>query len=345
MRPPKLNKLVDGLVARGTRDALAQPPLNEVESAITTTIRLAPHARRFWEAQAQALGISLQAAITMGLTGIMEATMHPGATTATLIRDRFFYLFEAHGIALPTIPAILAPYGITLSALADEERLLDLITDRVIDALGHTFVVSAKWLRGTSDRPTERAGYWYKRQGKFCARLAELHKEGRVARVLFVKASGNLEEAYRSQDREGIPAQHIGIVIEIDHTTADGVTYTTYEWWDSERWNYWRARLHAKTLMLFCARAHAQHRLDYSGRVVKDDLFESLLDGRILVADALRKSPLGGSAWYPDDYISTEAESAKAAETDELDDVIAEYNTLGLDDYLAPPYWPPAGDA
>ena len=339
MRSSNLNRLVDGLVSRGTRDALAQPPPNETEGAITTTIRLAPHARHFWESQAQGLGVSLQVAITMGLTGIMEATMHPGTTTATLIRDHFFHLFEAHGIALPTIPAILKPYGVTLSALADEVRLLDLITDPVIAALSRTCAVNADWLRGTSEFPTKRAGFWYKHQDEFCEHLTDLRKEGKVARVLFLKARGNLEDAYHSQDKEGIPAQDVGIVIEVDHTTADGVTYSTYEWWDSERWNYWRTRLHLKTIMLFCARARAQHELEYGGRVIKDDLLDGIGAGRILVADALRRSPLGGSAWYPEDYISSEAESVKAAETDELDDVIEEYNRLKLDKYLAPPYW------
>ncbi len=348
MRTLDLGALLQSLVEKGTRHIAQleaeQPP--SPDTLVPTTIRLTPQTHRFCKVHADALNISTQAFIAQILEGVMETTQHPRATTVTLIRDRFLALFEAHGIPLTTIPAILGDYGVTLSALRNDDRLLDLINDPLIDYLATTFHVTRRWLTGQSTHMTATDYHvrWYKSPELLCQRVADLHQSGARVQVHFVKSGGSDLAAASKEDKDSSrsggprpPDRTVCLVLDIAHRTSDNVNYHTYERWEAQPWNYWRSRFYLKALILFCDRAQEQYKLQYTGTQLDDDEFTALITGTILPATVIGRVR-AGRMWYPEDFLCSD--SPKAEEIDELPTFLEwRQEECNLDKYLAPSFW------
>lgn len=348
MRPLDLGTLLQSLVEKGTRHVAQleaeQPPSSD--TLVPTTVRLTPETHRFCKVHADALSVSTQAFIAQVLEGVMETTQHPRAATVTLIRDRFLALFEGHGIPLTTIPAILDEYGVTLSALRDDDRLLDLINDPLIDYLATTFHVTRGWLTGQSTQitATDHHVRWYKSPDLVCQRVADLHKSGARVRVHFVKSRGSSLATASKEDRDTSrsggsrpPDRYVCLVLDIEHRTADNVNYHTYERWEAQPWNYWRSRFYLKALILFCDRAQERYKVQYTGTQLDDDEFTALINGAILPATVIGRVR-AGSMWYPEDFLCSD--SPKAEEIDELPTFLNwREEECDLDKYLAPSFW------
>jgi hypothetical protein len=331
-------------VANAKRDQ-AQVP----DSSAPTSIRLSPTVRRFYEAQAEAMGgISFQAAITMALTGLAEISMAGDAYddpkhALKTIRDRFFLLFKESRIDLVDIPSILHDYGFTLSALTEPGRLEDLLRPRLIEFLAGEFGVNSEWLRGKSEIVSDSKLNWYKEVHKAILRLSAIAKSGGRIKVYFVRRAGADFEAALASNDDHEDREPVGIVVRVDRKTSDQVSYTTFEKWEFDRWNYWRTRQQYKLLMTFCDEASHQHRFSCAGIQLDAHVFDQLRDGKCLPATAM-SSRIYGSIWHPEDYASLREDPIRwvTKEVEDFDkNVLPEYQRMNYSQYLAPEYWYP----
>lgn len=342
-------QLVYNLFNLGVAD-LKRRPAEATEVSTPTSIRLSPKVRRFYEAQAEAMGgISFQAAITIALTGLAAISMagppydDPGHALRTL-RDRFFLIFKESKVDLVDIPSILHDFGFTLSALADPARLEDLLRPRLIDFIASEFGVNAEWMKGESGTVAVSKLNWYKAITAAILRLSAIAKTGATVTVYFVRRAGADFPAALASGDDHEDREPVGVVIRVDRKALDDVAYTTFEKWEFERWNYWRTRQQYKLLMTFCDQATRRHRFGCAGIELEPQVFDQLRDGKCLPATAM-KHLSESRVWHPEDYASLRADPSPWV-TEEVDDfkknVLPEYEKMNYDQYLAPEYWYPA---
>ncbi|WP_316151012.1 hypothetical protein [Cupriavidus sp. BIC8F] len=345
MSQPTFGQLLYTLFSRGVVLA-RKTPAQQNEPITPTSIRLPPHVRRFYEAQAEALGgISFQAAITMALTGLAEASVadepyHDPAHAARTIQERFFLLFKEHRIDLIEIPSILERSGFTPSSLTQPDRLLDLLRPSVIAWLAETMGIRADWLKGTSPFPAEDKFNWYKYVPNAIRRLSSLVLAGNRVDVLFVRRAGADFAAALAGGDANSDREPVGVVLRIYRKTADQVSYTTYEKWAFERWNYERCRQQLKLLMTFCDQAMAHHipGLSCAGLELPADIFDQLDHDKCLPVTAFT-SWRNGAIWHPEDYGSLRDKWVTEERDDFRLNVLPEYTSSNLDRFLAPEYW------
>lgn len=308
-----LEHLIRGLVSRGTSNYLTRP----VEATtVPTSIRLKPTTRAFLECQAESLNTSLQSVITMILDGVEEATTHKVGRTLGSIRDRFFYLFSAHGISLPQTAEILKEFGYTLSTLESPSRLLDLLNPETIRFLSRTFFVEPTWISGSGDRVVNVTNFsWYKNTHAAIKRLLEYQANGLSPHVIFIRRSNSNFKAAREDDDRGLADKEpIGVSIRLTYKTADGGYYYLYDTWAFERWNYHNCRSEIKLFIAACTDICAitsYSRVSFSGHSLSEAEIESIVMGKSLPCVALNQ--LGPATWYPDDYADMHGEVTEEA--------------------------------
>jgi hypothetical protein len=266
-----------------------------------TSLRLKPETRHFLEAQARVLNTSLQGVIDTILDGVMEATTDDPAAKLRSIRERFFMLIDSHHLDLPTAVELMSDHGFTLSALASNERLLDLMTPQAIAHLADTFHVRRDWLTGSSDSSVRASseGRWYKSVPSVARKLVEYKHAGLRPELMFIRRRGaDFDHAYEEDDKGECPSEPVGIVLRLHRSTRSRKDFTTYQVWEFERWNYGPCRQDLKLLIAFCE----QLRLPVVGHELHEEGIDQLLSGARLPVALL--SRLGAISWHPDDYAS-----------------------------------------
>jgi hypothetical protein len=318
-----LETLLRGLVNQGVM--AARRSTNSVAASGPTSIRLKPATKAFLDHQAEALGTSVQSLITMILDGVAVATMDDTAGSLRTIRERFFYLFNAHKLDLPAIVSVMKGHGFTLSALDDGSRLLDLLSQEAIRHMASTFFVRAEWVSAASDRITEQDMdvHWYKNVHSAGRQLLDLARQGFRPHVMFLRRKGaDFEQAKAHGD--GAPGakaveEPVGLVVKLHRSTLDGIVFDTYQVWEFERWNYWRCREQLKLLIAFCDEAHSI--ISYAGYELPREAIDAMVEGHSMPSDLLGK--VSHVAWYPDDYASIKHKVT--LEIDEWRDVEKKY--------------------
>jgi hypothetical protein len=292
-----LSSLLLNLISRAPKAPVAnQEP--EESKKVGTTIRFEPATRRFIEAQADHLGISVQEFVAMTFKAIMSATEEPQATELELMADRFVDSFTRHGIAIADIPAMLPEGAINRADLLSRKELLNKLDDRAIKQVSELFTLNPDWLKGVYSNPHDTPfSRWYKNVSGFARRLAILNHKCRRIRVLFTADKDLTLEALLEAKEKGddVAAVDIGVVIEKENL-VNGVEYKSYEVWESERWNYWRCRYCLKAIMMFCEKAG----VDYDGLLLEPDAKRSLFYGDAMAADEIKQYR---EIWYPDQLL------------------------------------------
>lgn len=338
MKHFNLAELFSSLVGAGVRRAREQGDDPNMAGA-ATTIRLSAEARRFYEAQAEAFGgASLSAMVAMTLEGVMRATKGEMDTPSQrnrravdVLRDRFAYVYQAHGVALTTMVDLLKPHGFSLSALQDETQLSTLLTDAVIDETADRFHVNRGWLLGQGPI-TGEGERWYKAPGNLCVRIMELSRAGLRPEVICIRREGaNFERAFAEGDNA--PEEPIGLLIETPLVTATGKKFPTYEVWEFQRWNYQKCRLYYKAMILWLEKARIERLLEWRGIELPRDIFRGLRWGELLAVEAL-KARKSGCAWHPDDYTDSPERSMCSKESVELGWVKETYHECNLDRFF-----------
>lgn len=313
-----LENLIRGLVSRGASNYLARPAEGTIAP---TSIRLKPTTRAFLECQAESLNTSLQSVITMILDGVEEATTDKIGRGLSSIRERFFYLFSAHGISLPQTAEILKEFGYTLSTLESPSRLLDLLNPKAISFLARTFFVEPTWISGSSDRVVNVSNFsWYKNTHASIRRLLEYQANGLRPHVIFIRRSNADFKAAREDDDHGLADKEpVGVSVRLTYNTADGGHYYIYDTWAFERWNYHKTRSDIKLLVAACTEIRSMYpssRVSFSGHSLPEAEIESIVMGKSLPCVVLNQ--IGQATWYPDDYADIRGGVTEEAEDWEL---------------------------
>ncbi|MGA8597281.1 MAG: hypothetical protein WB676_21415 [Bryobacteraceae bacterium] len=321
--------LIQKLVIRGTETARSTLPPPEPRPP--TSIRLKPSTRHFIDCQAESLGASAQAVIGMILDGVAESTLNETSAVLRTIRERFFYLFEAHHIDMPGIVSVLKEYGFRLSTLSNGDALLDLLTTDAIRYISELFHIERGWLSGSSEYMTSVHSdvRWYKNQRYAFGRIIEYNAQGLRPHVIFIRRiNADFEKA--RQDPHQWREEPIGIVIKLHLTTNDGIQFETYELWEFQHWNYWRSRYHIKHLIALCEAAMRRHTgIDYVGYELSEETIEKICGNKVLPASVLGRSR---HIWQPDDYAGEQYFGSK--ETDEWEAVRRDFGEKDFEGLL-----------
>jgi hypothetical protein len=323
-----IHALVSKLASLGSErfNAIESSPIDNKP----TSIRFEPDIRRFIKAQADAFGTSEQSVINIMLKGIMEMSTDPIKGELRAIRDRFVYIFDAHGLDLPSTVSVLADFGFTLSVLNDSDRTLDKITPRVIQFVSTLFDVRQTWLQGKTNAVIElNSNYrWYKNVHEMCRRLIRYSEEGLKPNVMFINSTdADFEAAFKDNDNTGAKAEPIGVIIRLTRKTPDGLEFKTFECWEFERWNYWRCREQIKLLICFCDQASSRHLLSYGGYSLKPNSIQGLNSNMALPVIVIKE--IHQVTWHPEDYASIRFKVTE--EIQEWDTIKKAYENSRLD--------------
>ena len=261
-----------------------------------TSIRLKPATKHFLECQAEVLNTSLQSVIHMVLDCAAEAKANEVLTTLRVIHERFLFLLRVHKIDFPEAASILRQYGFTLSCFADENRLLDLLTEEVLRFLVDTFHVERGWLSGVQ-KYTTRARTWYKNTYKTAKTLLRYASDGLDPQVIFIRRRG--AEFGEDNNQTYRQPEEIGFVVQLNRSTSNGVKFQTFETWAFEPWSYKNLQREAQALIAFCCSAQSAYRLCYVGYELPQASLEQLKNGQILPAEVLKSHCL---VWHPEDH-------------------------------------------
>lgn len=264
-----------------------------------------------------------------------QASRYPLKNRLDVMRERFHRLLDAHRVPLSVVPALLDDFGVTLSALDDDRRLADLLSEDLIAFLADTFHVERAWLRGESRHATLSRPLWYKCPDAFCARVVERRAIDPQIHVRFIR---DAKPQPRLRALLGQDKLDMGIIIEDEHVPIAGATFRTYERGEEHAWDYWKTRFFYKAVILFCDQAQERYGLQYSGDLLSPEAFVDLTEGTLLPVEALRDGVRGH--WNPWEYASATYPSG-ARDSDELPKVQGLFRQLKLDAYLDPRLWAP----
>lgn len=287
-----------------------------------TSIRLKPTTKHFLDCQAGALNTSVQSLISIILDGVAETTLDKTSGTLRSIRERFFYLFQTHELDSLGIISVMKSHGFTLSSLENSAQFLDLIDQKSRQYLVETFFVRPEWISGESDSfiKLDSNVRWYKRVYGAGEKLLGYAKQGLKPHVLFIRRKqADFAKAKADNDSGNLDREPIGVVVRLSRKTDDGVSFTVYEVWEFERWNYWRCREQIKLLITFCDQSHGL--ISYSGYELAHEDIKALVSGSAMPAEVMGR--IYHDTWFPDDYASLRSKVTK--EIDEWKEIQATY--------------------
>ncbi|MGK5065182.1 hypothetical protein [Janthinobacterium sp. LB3P112] len=294
-----LESLLQRLVLKGSEAARSTSP--DPGTSAPTSIRLKPATRHFLDCQSLALNTSVQSVISMILDGVAEMTVDNTSGALRTIRERFFYLFQSHELDLPGIVSVMKQQGFTLSTLDNPARILDLLDQKAIRHLAETFFVRPEWISGARNSVIELGVdvRWYKNVYAAAKKLLKYAELGYRPHVMFLRREyANFANARADNDSGKADPEPIGVAVRLYRSTDDGVSFTTYEVWSFERWNYWRCREQIKLLIAFCDQAHRL--ISYAGYELPNEDIEALQVCKAMPAVIMKK--IHQVSWYPDDY-------------------------------------------
>ena len=164
------------------------PPDNTPASGNQFSVRIRPESRLFLDACAAHLGLSRAALVGLCIDGIVAEARDNGADRVTGLYERFCLLMDAHGLNIVEQAQLLAPWGIRTSALASQDRTLDLLNSALLHQLSVWFDVDINWLSGSSPYPvdmTDGQRDWVMETPSLLCRLRTLQSEDPVELIFW----------------------------------------------------------------------------------------------------------------------------------------------------------------
>lgn len=319
-----LSTLLFNLINRAPKQPLVLDEQEPENKKVATTIRLDHATRKFLEVQAEHLGISVQEFISMTFKAIMQATLEPQASELDLMADRVVEAFTVHGVAIADIPSLLPSGSLQRSDFLNRADLINKLNPKLIQHIADLFDLNPEWLKGVQKNSQIVPKYrWYKGVSSFAFRLSLLKHNARRVRVLFVAENGITLEALAKAKRDGdeVASENIGVVIEKEFVIND-INYTSFEVWESERWNYWRCRYCLKAMMMFCEKTG----VPYDGITLPKNSIRELFYGNSMAKDIITRYDL----WYPDTMLWDDPQNL---ERDELETIKKYYAETKAEKY------------
>jgi hypothetical protein len=222
--------------------------LSDVEPAagedhiIATTFRIPADIKNYYEKMAASSRMTLQGAIIQVLGNLMDRHINNQATMAIRsLADRFFRIFSMHGIAIYNIPRILKDFNVTIESIANEEKVVEMVSDSMIKFLAETFNLRKTWIQ-TGTGLSHITFYCYKdihqwfalMQQKRCPITLKLFFDQSILLNPAIGANGNC----RLQD-----ARYVKCVLFVEEE-LNGIKYTNpYDLGDLD-WDYHKTNNH-----------------------------------------------------------------------------------------------------
>ncbi len=332
---PKNKLSLSELVAHLLRTAPKAIPTEEHgDSRVTTSIRLSPELRTWVKSQAEHLDISIQDFITLTLKGVMEASQHTDATELDTVVTRFFQLFKAHGIDVIDIPKYLPSKQLKTSDLKHNEKIIDYLTDEVLDELSCTFNIEKNWLKGADDLAHSNANTFYKNFSAITSELTKLSILGTGVRdlelYLITPPEITLESLNICRKKEIRHPEH-EVCVVIKHKKLINDNYVdTYQLWDTLPWGYELSRYYLKSLMYFCDQAS----IYISGQRVPRDIFNNASSGKALLSEVFDIS----QHWYLEELVWNDERNTELDELQAIIDFFKKENGNLFLDAIKRPY-------
>jgi hypothetical protein len=279
-----------------------------------TTIRFDPELRKFLNAQAEAMGVSLSSMVTLILTGVMRSTVvnEDARGQADLIWSRFRQLFDLHKIDIASIAEVMADSQLTPAVVCDRDRLLDVMVDPLVETLAKKFSVNRSWLLGEDPHPGVSPKSWYVINTPIYNRIFELCGRGNRPEILFVHGINDKLVTTRNEDRQ--PDAQVYVFFRYRETTSSGSSYYLFESWEGLPWDYSKSRHELKQLMMVASKRHPNLSISMEGYKIPDDELDSLLKREIMPAEAFGRARKPSEVWDPEDYVLEDAVTIKEKE-------------------------------
>lgn len=349
MRMPPLQEMFSLMINRGSQTAVeAVAAIPEDSATQPTSIRIHPRTRAYYEAQAEALGApSASAMMAMVLEGVMRSTRPPDALASTeavregidLVRERFLHLFWVHGFTPHMIADVLQDHGIGLAELMNDDKLLGLLSEKVMAEQADRFAVQLDWLNGKRVSPVSTVyGEIGKNPAGMCrdlVRKLKKHDNQDELHIVFVRESGtSLQAAFDSDSNQG---GDVGVVVRQTFKTPGGKPYHRYEAWKTLPWAYSETRLSLKVLILWLMRLldATHYRATFEGVEVESKVLDSICDCGGIPAEALERSgPYSWlKRWDPREYVE---DGLGCKEVSERPMALKYYSYYKMDEVFSP---------
>lgn len=208
------------------------------------------------------------------------------------LADRFVELFRAHGIERTQVPRFLGPeFGITLSDLVNDERLIGKLDDNIIQQVCDRFGVRREWLEGTSEEIYPVHSF-YKRPEEYEQFLTDLLKRSKSGKI----GGWALRVAQPS-------SQETDALILLEEQIGSVGEKGIYRFHICNSWvyKYWKSRAYFAA----CIAISWRRKVYLSGREVDEAWLMSVCEGKHFIEhDSIHgglRIPGWGRMWHPED--------------------------------------------
>ena len=248
----------------------------------------------------------------------------PGELEILSLAHRFLSLFKGHQIEPAQIPRYIPE--LSLADLASDEKLVGALNPTIMGDVCQHFNISSDWLEGKGVSIYNRLTFYKNLKAfvDFFIKIKSKHKE------LCLYAVKCREDKLNENSRDELP------IVLLFEASVDGWEQNSGEpiWAyyvinDHYWWGYNVARYHIKAITYIAAtmRVHT-----FGCQLNKDDI-DQILTGNVFPGSLL--AGVSHVAWYPDDYICTNEESAVAKDHDEALKLRGWLDQNGVLSYLA----------
>ena len=242
--------------------------------------------------------------IEQNLSANVESDVVKGQ--ASILAERFIFLFKAHGIELAQIPKFLK--DIALSDLVSSEKIVSVLNSKIIADTVKYFNIEQDWLEG-KDEPIYPYFYVYKDLPQYIDFLIDLKSKHPFVNGFAIK---QIDDKLKKNG----PHQSIVLIFQANihdwEQSNDEPIWKYYIIRDEYSWGYWKTRFQLKA-MFYIAHAFDIH---VAGCQMTEQEIGNLVGGRAFPGPLLEgKSHV---AWHPTEYIFTHEESAAVRDHEEV---------------------------
>ena len=226
------------------------------------------------------------------------------AVPTAIVPQRFFQLFEAHGVALTQIPRLIP--GLNLEHLSSAETLLPVLTPEHLRQAAELFGIRQAWLEGTS-KIIYDCHYSYKNPWAFFEDIQPLVLDPLCFPVIAFTSVSNFNwKSGRDQP--------VLLVVREKCTQLGEKEIYRYRIHDQFLWGYWKSRLQIKAMMrVFYKKVGAPVRVHQIDKRILSDMEE----GRVFPGHYFQRSVWLRSMEL-EDFSLMRSESYQAKEVEEL---------------------------
>ncbi|WP_412536541.1 hypothetical protein [Marinobacter sp. MIT932201] len=197
---------------------------------------------------------------------------------------RFIKLFEAHGIHRNQIPRYF-PEALSLAVVQSDEKLSEVLDQRLIDSASQLFGVNPEWIECASSQVYQTRDF-YKYPLEFLDYVDTILSKGsRLKGVVFTADGDSLSHE-----------QDTFILLIESFETHEGLSLERYHILDGWHFDYGKSRAY----LSLCVTAAWNRKAYIQGRTVSQEFIEKYSGGCTLLQSEVTESWLG-KRWFPED--------------------------------------------